>query len=255
MDNTKEQMWQAYIDGELSVTEMAGFEASLTPEEQEQLVADVQFDRGLSERLSEDAACPSDVWERTKSLLIQQSAGEETTVPFQAKPRGRSMFWGAGTLVAAAALAFVISTFAPLGTPSSASPIVLEAATIDDLAKQSQVPADLAAIQAFMHANGIDLDLLPEDTIAMAKIHAPIKLVGAKIRDDSDCVELYAGCCNEPIKILIVHRDSEAARLIGQATGTDCDLQATRIVGDYLTAVVGKHPAHGLLDIFAVQGP
>ena len=67
MDNNQEQVWQAYIDGELSATEMAGFEASLSPEEQERLTSDIQFVRGLSERLSEDAACPCDVWERTKA--------------------------------------------------------------------------------------------------------------------------------------------------------------------------------------------
>jgi hypothetical protein len=249
MDNNQEQVWQAYIDGELSATEMAGFEASLSPEEQERLTSDIQFDRGLSERLSEDAACPYDVWERTKALLIQHSADEEST------PKRRSMVWGAGTLAAAAALAFVISTFTPFGTPSGASPIILEAATIDDLVRQSQVPADLAAIQAFMHANDIDLDLLPEASIAMAEIHAPLYLVGASKSDNGDCVELYAGCCKEPVKILIVRRDSEAARLIGQATGSDSDVQCTRIVGDYLTAVVGKHSAHDLLDIFAGQHP
>lgn len=255
MDTNREQIWQAYIDGELSATEMAGFEATLTPEEQERLTADIQFDRGLSERLSEDAACPTDVWERTKALLTQQSTEEETTVPFIAKPRRRSLLWGAGTLAAAAALAFMISSFTPVGAPSNASPIILEAATIDDLKEQSQVPGDLKAIEEFLHANSIDLNLLQEDSISMAKVHSPIKLVGAKLIDGSNCVELYAGCCKEPVKILVVHRDSEAAKLIGQATGTDNDLQCTRIVGDYLTAVVGKHTAHDLLDIFAGQRP
>ena len=253
MEMNREQMWQAYIDGELSTSEMAGFEGSLNPVEQQQLARDVQFERGLSERLAAEADCPDDVWERTKALLLDKAAAEETVVPFKKRrPRRHSVLYGAGSLVAAAVLAF---TTTMLGGSTNSAPIFLHAATIDDLAKRSVVEANLEAIQAFMHENNIHLDLLPENSISMAKIHTPIQLVGASKDDASDCVELFAGCCRQPVKILIVHRDSEAAKLIGQATNSECDVQATRIVGDYLTAVVGRHPAHDLLDIFAGQHP
>lgn len=255
MNDNREHMWQAYIDGELTATEMARFEASLSIEEQQQLVSDTQFDRGLSERLAEDAACPDDVWERTKALLVEASASDETTVSFPARSKPRSMFWGMATLAAAAGLAFVLSTFAPGGTGLNDMPIILEAATVDELAQKSQVDANPKAIEEFMHANDIDLDLLPESSMTMAAVHAPIKLVGAGISDNGEYIELYAGCCKEPVKILLVHRDSEAAKCIGQACGNGNDLQATRIVGDYLAAVVGKHPAHDILDIFAGQQP
>lgn len=255
MDTNQEHMWQAYIDGELSATEMASFEAMLNPGDQERLRTDVQFDRGVNERLQEGSSCPLEVWERTKALLIKHSEAKSTSTTVAFRPKRRSMMWGVGTLLAAAGLAFVISTLAPFYAGLNATPIILEAATIDELVSQSKVKAEPQAIEAYMHANNINLDLVPEDSIAMAQFHSPLKLVGASRTEDGEYVELFVGCCKEPVKIIIVHRNSASAKKLGGACGLDCDVQATRIVGDYLTAVVGKHPAHGLLDIFAGQHP
>jgi hypothetical protein len=166
MNNDKEQLWQAYIDGELSATEMASFEASLNALEQEQLRSDMQFDRGICHRLTENTTCPTEIWERTKVLLMESSTGEDNIAPFQPKPKSRPMLFGAATLLVAAMLAFVISTIVP---NSTISPIILEAATIDDLAQQSEVASDAKIIEKFMHENDIELDLLPEDSLTMAK--------------------------------------------------------------------------------------
>lgn len=252
----KEQLWQAYMDGELSATEMANFENSLPPNERELLTSDVQLERGIIDRLSEDDGCPEDVWENVKRSMLAQASDDMDSVEKFAVNRKP---WRVGllTLAAAAMIAFAISYIAPSNiTPGMMSaPTVLAAQTVEELAEQSEVEADRLIIQDFMHENNIDLDLRNENSLPIAQVHSGIHLVGAATKENGAFVELYAGCCSRPVKIVLAKRDSDAAHALGYATGPNSDVQATRIVGDYLAAVVGDHPAHGLLDIFEGQHP
>lgn len=260
MNDNREHLWQAYLDGELSVTEMAEFEQSLTPEDQNRLTAEKRFESGLAERLAEDAACPDDVWERTKAILAQAQALENDTVTrFPAGSiRRRSWMWGAATLTAAACVAFILTIFSPSGTSDTSPVVILAAETVDELAKQSETDHDAESVHQFINEHGYDLDLNREDSLGMAAVHYGIEVVGAReetIKGDP-VVEMLFGCCEYPVKVIMAKRDSSAARYIGQAAGAGSDIQATRIINDkYIAAVVGKHPAHGLLDIFANQHP
>ena len=110
MKKDTEQYWQAYLDGELSASEAADFEASLTDAQREQLAVDMHVERVLAEHLGRDAECPDEVWERTKARVARLS---ETGTPHAAGHR--RWYWGAATLAAAAAIAFVISIIAPTG--------------------------------------------------------------------------------------------------------------------------------------------
>lgn len=252
----KDQRWQAYIDGELTSTEMADFENSLSPGERELLMSDIQFERGIVDKLSEGGSCPDEVWKCIKDTLLSKDTDDSTQsniVPLRRKP------WRAAvvTLVAAASIAFVISIVAPGKiTPGLMSaPTVLAADTVEALANQSEVEPNRLVIQDFMHKNDVTLDLLIEDSLPISRIHSGVHLVGAATKEKGAYVELYAGCCSRPVKLVIARRDSKAGHALGYATGPDSEVQATRIVGDYLVAVVGQHPAHGLLDIFEGQHP
>lgn len=252
----KEQQWQAYMDGELSATEMANFENSLPPDERELLTADVQLERGIMDRLSEDGGCPEEVWENVKRSMLAQASDDTDaveTLSVNRKPWRVALL----TLAAAAMLAFAISSITPSNvTPGlTSAPTILAAQTIEELAEQSEVEADRLVIQDFMHKNNVNLDLRIEDSLPIAKIHSGIHLVGAATKENGAFVEIYAGCCSRPVKIVLAKRDSDAAHALGYATGPNSDVQATRIVGEYLAAVVGDHPAHGLLDIFKGQHP
>jgi len=59
-------------------------------------------------------------------------------------------------------------------------------------------------------------------------------------------------CCQYPMKILFASVDSDAAREIELAAAKDGDVQSTRVVGEYLVAVVGRHKSHQLLDLVAL---
>lgn len=249
----KEKLWQAYIDGELSASEMAGFEASLTPGEQELLTADVKFERCFVEKLSMADGCPEAVWKQLKTQMSGSDAGSVTAFPGERSSRSRWIAFA--TVAAAAAVAFMIYTVAPNGSPGLTPPTVVAASTVDELAGRSDVEPDRLVIQEFMHDHKVDLKLREEQSLPIAKHHSNIKLVGAHAYPNDDYVEIYAGCCKKPVMIVLARRGTEAARLLGQASDENSQVQATRIVGDYVAAVVGEHPAYGLLDIFEGQYP
>lgn len=250
MKMQKEQSWQAYIDGELSATEAAVFEASLTESERDQLMADVRFDRALVERLAQNASCPDELWKNTKALLQQQ--GE--AVPVAA--RRKRWYWGAASLVAAASLAFILSLFATPGTSTKTPQLIVSASTLEELRAQSEIESGRDAAQRYLDDKGVGLDISYDIALGiMGDHHHPIEIVGARqnIISGVPVTELLFGCCGKPIKVVVARHDSDAAQEIALAAAHHGQIQATRTVGDYFTAVVGDHAAHGLLDIFAKQ--
>ena len=55
MSMDREKLWQAYLDGELSIAETSEFEATLNAEERDRLQAEKSFESGLADALSEGA--------------------------------------------------------------------------------------------------------------------------------------------------------------------------------------------------------
>jgi len=249
MNMPDENTRQAYIDGELSVSEMTEFEKTLSPNELQQLTSEKKFDCAVADQLAQHALCPLEVWERTKALLqSKESSGTEFSE--YKKRRSPSMYWGIGSLVAAACFAFLILNF-----PLSYSPEV-GATTVEELAALSETASDQKAVEKLLAEHKLIVTL--QSDLGMIAVHDGIDLLGAKKERvaGSNIIELLFACCSKPVKVIMVKRDCHAARLIGRAMGSDGQVQATRIISDdYFAAVVGTHPAHGLLDVFANQHP
>ena len=248
MNPKTEQMWQAYIDGEMSATEMAAFEESLSASERQLLASDVKFERALSDRLAEDATCPCDVWERTKTLLKSQTENSGDIVPFT-----RSRYQYYGTIVAAAMITLMVSWLIPAFTGPSA-PVILAEGTVDELAALSELnnPSH-EQVQQYMQQNNYKIRLVEINTMRIVQVHSGVKLLGAARSNKNNVIELYFACCGHPVKIILAERDTPEACDIGHALGQDNDLQDVRLVGNYVAGIVGKHPSVGLLDIFAGQ--
>lgn len=243
MSTKKDFLWQAYLDGELSVGEMSEFEASLTSEERERLAAEMQFEGGLAERLSEDAACPADVWKKTKALLAGQQTKASRTI--------RPWYWGAATLAAAAMVAFTISVFAPVQTSPSPA-LVLAAETVEDLAALTETEAGRAAAQAYLKSHEIPLEIRDAQSLAMTSKHKHLEILGARIEyaAGEPVVAMLIGCCKRPVKVIVALQGSAAAQEIGTASCGKSQVRATRAVDGYLVAVVGEHTPYGLLEFF-----
>lgn len=244
MNRKKDLLWQAYLDGELSVSETSEFEASLTEEERERLAAEMQFEGGLAERLSRDAKCPEDVWKRTKALIVEARDAES-------RPRSlRPWYWGVASLAAAAAVALMISVFAPVqSSPSSA--LVLAAETVEDLAATAKTEAGREAAQAYLDSHDVDLHINPVESLSIASTHHDIEFLGTRTgyAAGEPVVEVLLGCCGRPVKVVMALQGSAAAQEIGFAAGENSQVGATRSVNGYLAAVVGDHTPYELLEI------
>ena len=245
MSNDKARFWQAYLDGELSVSEAAEFEAELDDEERQLLASEMGFESALAEKLSLNATCPDEVWDRTRALIEAQQTPRRTM---------RRWYYGAATFAAAASIAFILAVYAPMDTsPSSA--VVMAAQTVEELAAASETPGDRESVHRYLLAHGVRLDLREPMSLHMAGAHPHIELVGVRteMANGEPVVEMLFACCGKPVKVLMVKQGTQAALDIGQAAGAGHQVRATRLVGNYLTAVVSDHSAHGLLDIFEGQ--
>lgn len=249
MHENREQLWQAYLDAELSITEAAGFEASLTDAERELLAADMQFERVLAERLIHGAECPEEVWERTKASVVE--LGE---TPVRSQVGYKRWYWGAAALPAAAALAIVVSLFASIGGTPELPSVFLAASSVEELEISSEVDPGSDSAEQFMHEKGVQLHLVDDGNLGtLLRRHSDIHVIGARQESlgGEPVTEVLIECCGLPVKILLANLNSNAASRIGLAAAQKGDIQATRVVGGYLAAVVSRHESHGLLDILS----
>lgn len=249
MHENREQLWQAYVDAELSVTEAAEFEVSLTEVERGRLADDMQFERVLAERLSHEAECPDEVWERTKARVLE--LGE---TPVRIQVHLKRWYWGAATLATAAALAFVISLFAASGGTPDRPTVILAASSVEELAASSEIEPGSDSAEQFLHEKGVQLHLVDDGALeTLVRHHSGIHFIGARQEslEGDPVTEVFVECCGLPVKVLLASLDSNAANRIGVAAAQNGDIQATRVIGDYLAAVVSRHESHGLLDMLS----
>ena len=111
------------------------------------------------------------------------------------------------------------------------------------------------AAALFMRNHGIHVQVDSEDVLPMAAVHHDIWILGARMdrAGKGEAGVILFGCCGEPVKITVAERGTPAAEAIGKAAAKNSQIQATRLIGGYIAAVVGDHDAHNLLDIFAGQ--
>lgn len=246
-----EKLRQAYLDGELSASEISAFEKQLGPGERDELAAEKRLECALADRLGQPVKCPELVWRRTQAKLGGYRGVAD---------RYRRFAWGAISLAAAASLAFLVSYLAPAlvdnGREVEASPaLVLRSDSVEDFQRSSMTEPGHKAAAHFLRNHGIDLQVDSEEVLPMAAIHHDIWILGARMdrAGQGEAGVILFACCGYPMKITVAERGTPAAKAIGSAAARNSQIQATRLVGGYIAAVVGDHPAHNLLDIFAGQ--
>ncbi len=245
-DNERDNMWMACLDGELSSAEASAFEASLTPGERDRLAAEMRFESALAEALHGDIKCPDAVWRRAR-LIVRHADGA---------PRKRRRAWTA-FFAAAAAITVLFSAYvvSPTHRTREHTPRVLATlyASLDDFAEKSEVPATTEAVQAYLRENGINLRLDNLDTARKQSgegMHHDMSLVGACEGEcpDHTMQALLFRCCGRPVRLLVAPLGSGGAHML-QAANENNEVQRMAIIGKYVAAVVGDHPAPGLLGL------
>lgn len=235
MDDQRDKLWNAYLDGELPASEAAAFDQSLTPDERKRLEGEMAFERGCAEALSKNAACPDDVWQRTLSALPAGAAHTPSVFPWYWKP----------VAALAATMVVMISLFAVRVNMASPEFLELTEKNIGTLRDTDQLNGPtLAELNAFLEDRNLDVALMPFESG-----HHPIRLIGVRESDyhNESVVELLFSCCDKPVKVALVPQGGDAAEAVGKALG-DGVVKASQPVGSQLAVVVGRHESPKLMN-------
>lgn len=236
MNDQRDKMWNAYLDGELPASESAAFDQSLTPDERKRLTGELAFERSCAEALSRDAACPDDVWQRTLQALPDGVVEAPT-------PSAFPWYWKPVAALAATMLV-VISLFAIRVNSAPPEFLGLTELNVPSLQEVDQLDGPtLAELNAFLEDNNLDVALMP-----FKNEHHAMRLIGARETGyhNEKLVELFFSCCDKPVKIVLVPQGGEAAEAVGKALGLGLVMDS-QPVGSQLAVIVGRHPSPTLL--------
>jgi anti-sigma factor RsiW len=240
MNESRERLWQAYVDGELSAAEAAEFENALSPTEREKLAQETRFEHALADTLARGVSCPDAAWDRTRAKLAA------------ARPSSRGSRWKLALAASAAAASIAIAASVVLDFAAPASDaLVLGAKSIDDLKELAQTDAGSDAVRDFLAARHVHVYLKSEH-IEYWMGHSGFAVLGARQSQTGrqTVTEVLLACCKRPLKAVIVERNSAIADTILKAAEGRSEVQDTRIVGDYLVALVGNHHSPAILGLF-----
>lgn len=242
MSMQRENLWSAYLDGELSASEAAEFDQSLTAVEKERLQGEVRFERALGDILSRGGSCPDDVWTRT-TAAISKRGGRVTR---------RTPFWQLGAMAAAAVVA--LSAGAAVYQSYFATPEFLCEHSMGDVLAELNLPSsDVGEVNDFLHSHGVSLTLnAATQGVRGRRGHHTPALVGATEAEyhGERVTEVMYECCGKPVKVVIATKNGSAANAVRKAIERD-GVTDFRSIGDYIAVTVGTHPSRGILDLLS----
>ncbi|MBI2440163.1 MAG: hypothetical protein HYV35_02210 [Lentisphaerae bacterium] len=241
MNTNGENLWSAYLDGEMSAAEAADFDKSLSPADRERFSTEMRFERSLAGVLINNVECPQNLWKRIETDISRRREG---------RFRPRILTGRAALAIAAAAAILVGGVILHLNRRPPRN-IFTVPASVAALAAEAEAPADLEQVRNFLAQHGFNIALHSVATMQEPRGHKIVMLGARATRRAGDLtVELLYECCGEPVRVIIAREDSQTAHGIrlAQAHGA---VQAARNIGGYRAAVVSRHAAGQLLDLLA----
>jgi anti-sigma factor RsiW len=237
----REHMWSAYLDGELSASEAAEFDQSLTPHEKELLQSEVRFEGAMGEFLGRGGACPRDVWQRTVAALPKPAGGMPWWMPT----------WQATVFLVAAAL--MVTLAGPLYRTYTATPEFLavnETSRSAGVARLGIASDNVSEVNEYLHSHGITLTLSTGPQLGNGRHVAKLMGASEELYKDERVTEVLYQCCGKPIKVVIAPKDGMAAKAVRKAIERN-EIQDFRTIGGYVAVTVSRHPSSGLLDLLS----
>lgn len=236
----REELWMAYLDGEMTAAEAAAFVASLEPGERALSESETRLEAALASRLTAGPACPDATWEQTLALLHGHTAPRQWW-RVERPLRAVAIFIVA---VAAWAAAFGLNydrIFAQANGSAANPMLALAANSLDEMLASAEVRGGQAEIQAFLDENRIPVALYTEGNDEHGHPRKA-QLLGAGLERYGavDVPVIYAACCGKPVKVVFLHA-------CGRAKSGHCkdpDVVKSKRVGDFMAFIVTQHK-HG----------
>ncbi|MCM8534375.1 MAG: hypothetical protein NE334_00400 [Lentisphaeraceae bacterium] len=237
MKKVEDKFLFAYIDGELSVSEVEELESQLSKEELQQLVSEKKIERGLGNKLNSAPGCSSDLWSQISSEISAEENLQKSSY---------SKTWLYLTFATAAAITLFFSiewAKYPSWIPQS----------VVELADQSQVKVDKALINDFIAKHGVPVKIADfPDTHHGRKI----SLVGAAIEKvaGDDVVSIYFNCCGKPGKVYLVPENGKSDLFL-QNEKKKSHGSAMKLAnkGKYTAVYVSTHKDAGVLSALTTE--
>lgn len=226
----RDELWMAYLDGEMSAAEAAAFDASLSEADRGRAQLEMRLEAALAARLSAPCPCPEATWQAT---LAQLKAS---------KPRSWWHVERPWQLAAAAMLAIgawgatLAMNYDGLFVSTPDSPLAMQRVSVDQLAKNVTVKGDVDAVQAFLNENKLGVQLHAVDDKG-SKVGHKLSLLGAGMETHGgmSVPVVYFDCCGEPAKVVLMHSCNRDA---GSPAYDICDAKQ---VGEFSAIAVSKH--------------
>lgn len=239
----RDELWMAYLDGELSAAEAAAFVSNLGASERALTESETRLEAALAARLATGPACPEGTWDQTLALL----KGHAAPRPWWRVERPLRVAAIALIALSAWAAAIAMNYQSLFAATSDTSPsFALNIATIDDMLAHAEVRGGQDEVQAFLDQNRLPVSFnIPKPADAAIKSKVP-QLLGAGLERYGavDVPVVYAACCGKPVKVVFVHT-------CGHTKFGHCSQPGvvnSKRIGDFIAFVVTQHQhAAGLL--------
>lgn len=233
--------WSAYIDGEMTVSEIADFLESLCEDDRRRLDAELRFERSLSALLAAKTECPDAAWSAARQRIAAEESKPERRYPL--------LFQHAWKFAAVAVAVFLVVFLLQLPHQAEIPDFLRAAPSVEALTATTQVSDDLDSVRDFLKDNNVKIWLKPLSSIELPAGHATA-LRGARstFYRGTKITELLYECCGQPLKIVFTENSAAARKMI--ETASRCgEVQAWREIGAYYAVLVGSHEARILLDL------
>ncbi len=244
----RDQLWSAYLDGELSPSEALEHEATQSSGSSRQMPDERQFESALGERLTQGPACPDALWNDVSDQL-------EGKVRAPVQPRLRELVLkvaAAGLLMALAAPLIVrhFSTSERLDVEQ-----LLSVKTVSAMESLVEVAGDESQITKLFADASVPMRLLPVTAFPESGDHAT-RLLGARriAVGGEDVVEVMWECCDEPVLMKIMQADGVVASMILDAAD-EARITGLHRVGQHLVVLIGAHATPGFMDFLQSTVP
>jgi anti-sigma factor RsiW len=250
MDTSSERIERllALADGQLSPSDRASLEPTLTPEEKvfvDEERALIQAARGALN----DKKIPNELWERITAQI--HTASQPTATETRSIWRRWTSYAG---LAAASILLVVGVAWWTTQTPPATLTAWLDRAkseTVANLRNSADVGPQLNDIRDLLKQQGLDVKT---EGLAMLMQqprmggHETYLLGAAKVDfEGRPAVVLLFECCKEPVQVVLTSRATDEA--VARQTDMAGLVVAERMVGNAHAVLISRHDARGLLDL------
>ena len=242
-----EDLWSAYLDGELSISEAQAFENSLSSEEKKQLEKEVKFESVLQSQML-DVKCPDELWGKLKAQLQTEEQEVKVTKKTFTFPRKA---WIA--LAAILCIGFAVTQTLIARSRLIDTDLFAVAASLESLHAETEVKGDFQDIESYLREHQVNL-AFDKDSFG----HHPTKAMGISkdFLHGEEVYNIHVNCCGKPMKILVTCQGNAACKEMFKAfhRGKAKGINAMGTKGKYRIAVIGHHDGSSLLNSMQIAG-